>query len=253
MNPAAPEKISLSFVIPAYNEAEYLGRCLESVVGRMRAFKASPGGAGKEFEIIVADNASTDRTREIALHYPEAKLVEETRKSPTFARQAGLSRAKGELVAFLDADTKLPEGWFEKVFGEFGSDPSLVSLSGPFRYYDLPPLKRRAAETLWSIFAMPVYFFTRYMVLGANVVARREALLAIGGLNTDISFYGDDTDLARRLHSLGKVKFRMDFFIWGSGRRLADDLVATEIRYGLNFLWEVLFKKPFTREHKDVR
>ena len=80
----------LSFVVPAYNEETYLPACLESILAQTREL-------GDDVEIIVVNNASTDRTREVALGYPGVKVVDEPRKGLTFARQAGFAASKGEL------------------------------------------------------------------------------------------------------------------------------------------------------------
>ena len=92
------------------------------------------------------------------------------------------------------------------------------------------------------------------MILGGNFVAKREAIANIGGFNTDITFYGEDTDIARRLSTQGKVNFKMNFFNHTSGRRLLKDgIIKTFLIYGLNFIWEVVFKKPLTKEHENIR
>jgi hypothetical protein len=72
----------LSFVVPAYNEEAYLPACLESVLAQTREL-------GDAVEIIVVNNASSDRTREVALGYSGVRVVDEPRKGLTFARQAG--------------------------------------------------------------------------------------------------------------------------------------------------------------------
>lgn len=248
--------MKISIVIPAHNEEKYIGNCLESVIREIKNFRITDLARRMDFdsEIIVVNNASTDRTKKVAKQYPNVLVVDEPEKGLTRARQAGLEHASGDLVANIDADTMLPAGWLEKAFAEFSDHPNTVSLSGPFHYHDLKGFKKFIAERIWSVFAPPSYFFAGYMILGANFVARKKALIAIGGFDTNIHFYGEDTDLARRLSKFGKVKFSMDFFIYGSGRRLmGNGFLKTELQYGMNFLWEVLFKKPFTKTYKDIR
>ena len=58
---------------------------------------------------------------------------------------------------------------------------------------------------------------------GGNFVVRRDALQKIGGYDTNISFYGEDTDVARRLSKVGHVKFTFDLPALSSGRRLAKE------------------------------
>ena len=104
--------LKLSFVIPAYNEEACLAGCLASIIGRI-------GQAGADAEVIVVNNGSTDATRRIALSFPGVTVVDEPIKGLSRARQAGYSAAAGDLIANVDADNMLPEGWLEKVLGEF--------------------------------------------------------------------------------------------------------------------------------------
>jgi GT2 family glycosyltransferase len=200
------------------------------------------------------DNGSTDKTILVARGFPEVKVLSESSKGPTFARRRGFMEAKNEFVAFIDADKRMPRGWFAKAKEEFDRDPHLVCLSGPFRYYDLPPFQKFFAELLWSVTAPATYWMVGFMALTANVVIKREALKKAGGFDTTIAFYGDDTNLAWRLSKVGKVKFKMSFFIFGSGRRLTQDgLIKTFFLYGINYIWMALWHTPFTKQYNDVR
>jgi hypothetical protein len=89
---------------------------------------------------------------------------------------------------------------------------------------------------------------------GGNFICRREALERIGGFDTSIQFYGEDTDIAQRLYRLGNVKFTFRLPILASGRRLAvEGVLLTGLRYSLNYLWIVLFQRPFTLVSRDIR
>src|ERR1700678_1258174 len=102
----------LSFVIPAYNEETYLPACLESILAQTQ-------GMGDSVEIIVVNNASSDRTREVALGFPGVQVVDEPRKGLTFARQAGFAASLGELIANVDSDSRLTPGWVANVLSAF--------------------------------------------------------------------------------------------------------------------------------------
>ena len=177
----------LSFVIPAYNEEAYLPACLESIVAQTKGLEG--------IEIIVVNNASVDRTREVALEFPGVKVVDEPRKGLTFARQAGFAACTGELVANVDSDSRLTPGWVETVLREFERQPKLVALSGPIVYYDLTP-KQRLSVKMFYLIAYVVYGINRYilragsMVQGGNFVLKRSALASIGGFDVTIAFYG---------------------------------------------------------------
>jgi glycosyltransferase involved in cell wall biosynthesis len=241
----------LSFVVPAYNEERYLPDCLRSILNET---------AGRsDVEIIVVNNASTDHTREVALSFPGVQVVDEPRKGLPHARQAGFLASKGRLIANVDSDSRLPAGWIAEVLSNFHADSELVSLSGPLVYYDLSPreqlLVRVFYATAWMTYALNRYVLrVGSMVQGGNFVVTREALERIGGFNLALTFYGEDTDLARRLPEVGRVLFTFDLKMFSSARRLKKEGIFTMAwRYSVNYLWTTFFEKPFTREHIDIR
>jgi glycosyltransferase involved in cell wall biosynthesis len=242
----------LSFVVPAYNEEAYLPACLESILAQTREL-------GDAVEIIVVNNASTDRTREVALGYAGVRVVDEPRKGLTFARQAGFAASTGELIANVDSDSRLTPGWVATVEKNFAGDPKMVALSGPFVYYDLSSSELVSVRVFYAI-AFLVYGFNRYvlragsMVQGGNFVLRRDALEKIGGFDTSISFYGEDTDIARRMNLVGTVKFTFTLKMFSSARRLKKEgMLRMAGRYTLNYFWTTFSKKPFTEEYIDIR
>jgi glycosyltransferase involved in cell wall biosynthesis len=244
--------MQISFVIPAFNEAANIGRCLETIYAQVRTVAC-------EHEVIVVDNASTDETAGIAARYPGVIVVHEPRKGITCARQAGLERSSGDLVANLDADTRLPPGWLQTVLREFARDPGLVCLSGP-QIYDEAPWRVRLLAGLFYRVAFLTYVTNRFvlgtgsMVQGGNFVCRRWGLEQIGGFDTTIQFYGEDTDIAQRLHRLGRVRFSLGFPIHASARRLrGEGVFTTGLRYSLNYFWVVAFGRPFTTVSRDIR
>jgi glycosyltransferase involved in cell wall biosynthesis len=237
--------MTLSIIIPAYNEELYIGKTLESI------FKNPPDNL---LEVIVINNASTDKTAEVAALFPKVKVVTESQKGLTKARQRGLQSAQGDLIAYIDADTWVSKQWFATVNEEFNAHPNLVCLSGPYIYYDIPSWQSWWVKQWWYVAEHAVKHVTHYLALGGNFVAKRKALLDIGGFDVNIEFYGEDTDIARRLYSVGEVKFIGSLAVQSSGRRIMDEgLVKMGIKYAANFAAVALFKKPVTREYKDIR
>ena len=244
--------MKLSFVIPAYNEEAYLADCIDSILRESASL-------GEAIEIIVVDNASTDRTGDVALRYPGVRLVRESRKGLPYARQAGFLASNGSLIANVDSDSRLTPGWISKVIATFQEQPQLVSLSGPLVYYDLMPHQRRMVNVFYLV-AWLTYAVNKYilrvgaMVQGGNFVVTRSALERIGGYDLSITFYGEDTDLARRLHEIGPVLFTFDLKMFSSARRLKHEgMLRIALRYSVNYFWTIFFKRPFTREHIDIR
>jgi glycosyltransferase involved in cell wall biosynthesis len=242
----------LSFVIPAYNEEAYLAACLESILAQTRDLT---GGA----EIIVVNNASSDRTREVAERFAGVIVVDEPRKGLTYARQAGFCASSGELIANVDADSRLTPRWVEHVLQAFDKQENLIAVSGPLIYYDLTPSERVSVQ-LFYMLAFTVYLLNRYvvragsMVQGGNFVLKSKALESIGGFNLSIPFYGEDTDIARRMNRLGKVQFTFGLKMYSSARRLKKEGMFTiAMRYTINYLWTTFRKRPFTEEYIDIR
>ncbi|MEK9154117.1 MAG: glycosyltransferase family A protein [Patescibacteria group bacterium] len=244
--------MKISFVIPAYNEEKLIGKCLGSIEREIER-------SGYEAEIIVADNGSTDRTREIAASFPRTRAVEERWKGANRARQTGLRASTGEFIASLDADTIIPSGWLTTAMHEFERDPELAAITGPFIYYDLPAWKRFLARIFISTYPLVNFliqnvFHAGAVLQGGNFVVRRAVLEKIGGHNTSIEFYGDDTDTARRLSKIGNVKWTFKLPIYTSARRLKHEgITRVGFRYALNFFWMTFFGKPYTLTYKDIR
>jgi glycosyltransferase involved in cell wall biosynthesis len=234
-----------SLVIPAHNEAKYIAGCLT------HALRSAPADL---LEIVVVDNASTDGTAAVAQEFEKVRVVHEPEKGLTRARQRGLLAARGELLAYIDADCHMPDWWFPIAEREFGADSSLVCLSGPYIYYDLPYWQQKASEVYWGTIARPVAATTGFMTVGGNFIAKKAALEAMGGFDETISFYGEDTDIARRIAAHGKVKFLPSFTMPTSGRRMASEgFFRTGWRYSVNYAWVALFKRPFSHRYQDIR
>src|SRR5439155_26660393 len=91
----------VSFIIPAHNEAFEIGRTLASVFDPARA-------TGLPFEVIVVNDASTDRTAKIA-RQAGARVLDVQLRKISAVRNAGARAAKGDVFFFIDADTQVPE------------------------------------------------------------------------------------------------------------------------------------------------
>lgn len=242
----------ISFVIPAYNEEQRLPQCLAALKRELERTECAA-------EVIVVNNASTDRTGELARGYTWIRVVDEPRKGLVRARHAGLVASTGELIANVDADTLLPEGWLATVLKEFARDEKLAALSGPFIYYDLP-LFQRALVRIFYVFGYLSHlvsqhiFHTGAMLQGGNFIVRRTYLERAGGFDTSIEFYGEDTDVARRISKVGKVKWTFRLPMYASGRRLArEGIITMGVRYAANYFHTLMHGKPLTAAYIDIR
>ena len=245
--------MKLAFVIPAYNEEALIGKCLESVVREIER-------SGADAQIIVVNNASTDRTGEIARSFPSVRVVDEPKKGLVNARDAGFAASEGaELVANIDSDTIVPPGWLDTVFKEFTKDSSLVCLSGPYVYYDMGSWNRLLVNAFYWLTYL-IYVVNRFVlrvgsvVQGGNFVFKRAAWASVGGYDRSIQFFGEDTDVAVRLSKVGAVKWTFALKMMTSGRRLEKEGVfKTAGTYTLNFFWVTFRGKPATKDYTDIR
>lgn len=244
--------MKLSFVIPAYNEQDYIGPCLKSVLADIER-------CGSNCEVIVVNNASTDRTREVVAGFPGVKIVDEPQKGLVKARAAGFKASTGDLIANVDSDAELPPGWTAKVFAEFARDPNLVALSGPYIYKGIPCLGRLVVHVYYD-FAILNHLIGHYglkngaVLQGGNYVVRREAMEKIGGFNDAFDFYGEDSDVACRIQKVGRVKFTRSLPMFTSSRRFdGEGYIRAGWKYIINYFWTIFFRKPLTKTEQDYR
>lgn len=235
--------IKISLVIPAYNEEKRIAVCLKNAI---------ENSDGNFCEIIVVDNASVDRTAELARSFFSVKVITENKRGTSNARQAGFLAATGDVVVFIDADCVLPKDWVGKIKKYF-VDKKVVAVSGPYKYYDAY-WRGPILNLFWWLFVPVTYRLVGYAINGGNFAVRRQALLEIDGFDENILFYGDDADIARRLSMVGKVKFDMALYVFSSSRRfLAQGIFKTYYYYVMSYLWQVLFHKVFTNNNKIIR
>lgn len=249
--------MKVSFVIPAYNEEKVIGKCLASIFKEIERVRSV--GIAVDTEVVVVDNNSTDNTRDEALKFDTVTVVKEPLKGLVYARRAGFVSSAGELVANIDADTVMPKGWLGTVVREFSEDKNLVALSGPYIYYDAPAYVRAATRAFY-FFGWLIYLFNRFilrkggMLQGGNFVIKRDAWERAGGFDVSIAFYGEDTDVARRISKQGTAKWIWTLPMHTSGRRLVQEgVIKTGFTYAANFFSTNLTGRPATRRYTDVR
>jgi glycosyltransferase involved in cell wall biosynthesis len=117
---------SISVIIPAYNAERHFGQCLEAL----------RHSEDQDFELIVVDDGSEDRTREIAAQYGAKVLASEARSGPASARNLGARHSSGAILFFIDSDVCVKPESIAKVKNRFNNDPEMAALIGS---YDMAP------------------------------------------------------------------------------------------------------------------
>lgn len=233
----------ISFIIPCYNEEQFIRDCVRSI-------KEDTQGM-PNIEIIVIDNNCTDATADIARD-EGAIVISEEQKGVVFARQRGYLESKYDLIANIDADSRIPLGWTKTALRTM-SDESVVAVTGPL-IYDDASLKLRFAVRLYYYLAYISCLLIGVFLQGGNCLIRKSALDELGGYDTSVAFYGEDTMTAKRLERYGKIKFNMKLNLFSSARRLEKQgVLKTTWLYLVNYLYVTVKNKPHTNEYKDFR
>lgn len=240
----------ISVIVCAHNEERMLPGCLHSVLAQTRP----------PDELVVINNASTDATAAVARQIPGVRVVDEPRKGLVVARERGRHEADGEILAYIDADCRPPVWWLARIEQHFARDPSLIALSGPYRFYDWDwwgcLLVRAYDYTLAPFTQVLAKYVFRLGALfyGGNFAVTRDALERIGGFDTSIEFHGEDTNVGRRLFAVGKVSLKYDCYLYTSARRYVALGKGKVFRlYIRNFTSELLHRRPKDTSHVDVR
>ncbi len=222
----------LSIIIPTKNEEEYLPKLLESI--KKQTFK--------DYEIIVADNKSTDKTRKIAIKY-KCKIVRGG--LPGKARNGGAKVARGDILLFLDADTELKsKDFLDKAIKEFGKRK--LDLAASLMY-----LKGNKLDKLYFDFWNRLTELFQYSLTpfagGWCIFIKKDLHDKIKGFDEKI-ILGEDSDYAQRAikSNLFKVKFKVlkSVKIQVSPRRLQKEghLKVAAQGIGTGFHWALLGK-----------
>ncbi len=217
-----------SIIIPTYNEEEYLPVLLDSI--KEQDFD--------DYEIIVADANSTDKTREIAKEYG---CIVVDGGLPAVGRNNGAKIAKGDYLLFLDSDLQLTEDYLRDVLYEFRMERLGIAIT------QMKPMSNKVEDKLFHDFA-------NYFMIGVEkikphgagcygIIARKELHDQCGGYDESLTF-GEDTDYIERLAKKEPFKVLRNAKIGVSTRRLEEEGIETLIKqYGRSTVNDFLGKR----------
>lgn len=191
MNSILPK---ISIIVPVYNSAKTMRECLNALSSLDYPF----------YEIIVVDDGSTDATAEICLSYPQILLIRTSNGGPSRARNLGVKKATGEIVAFTDGDCIVDQQWLRELQEGF-SEEKITGVGGN----QISP----SNETAFGKYVQDTFsilgFATSYMKTptrtahichnpSCNSAYRKQVFFDIGGFDESL-WPGEDVDLDRRL------------------------------------------------------
>jgi glycosyltransferase involved in cell wall biosynthesis len=186
---------SVSLVITSYNHGQFLAEAIESALSQTRRFH----------EVLLVDDGSTDDTAAVAARYPQAQYIRQENRGLAAARNAGLRRAQGAFVVFLDADDYLHPEAVEAGLKCFGANPKASFVYG--RYCNVKASgEALAVEPLHACGQEPYLEFLRGNCIGmhATVMYRRSAPIAVGGFREELKAC-EDYDMYLRIARQGEV------------------------------------------------
>ena len=184
-------EVAISVVISTYNRCDMLPRALESVLAQE--------DGGLCYEVIVVDNNSTDRTRDVAESfikggYANLRYVFETKQGLSYARNAGIRAAQAPIIAFTDDDVRATPRWIAEIKRTFDEHPEIVYIGGKVLplWRDEPPAW--LTRDHWSPLALmddgdePFYMSAKKprCMVGANLSVRREVFDRVGLFTPDL-------------------------------------------------------------------
>ena len=223
----------LSIIIPTYNEEEYLPVLLDSIESQ----------SFTDYEVIVADANSTDKTREIAEAYG---CIVVDGGLPAVGRNNGAQIAKGDYLLFLDSDLELTDDYLRDVLYEFRMEHLGIAIT------QMLPMSNKIEDKLFHEFA-------NYFMIGVEkikphgagcygIISRKELHDECRGFDESLTF-GEDTDYIERLAKKEKFKVLRNAKIGVSTRRLEEEGITTLIRqYGKSTVNDFLGKRTDASE-----
>ena len=229
-------RIRISIIIPAYNEARTLPACLDAIARQ----------SVMPYEVIVVNNNSSDGTAAIARSYAFVKVVDEPRQGVAFARSTGFDVARGSVIARIDADTRVPVHWVETIrdfYGEPGRET--IVFTGGCRFYNL-----RSGYLTGRVYDLIVHRLNRlllgyYFPWGSNSALPAAAWRAVRGHVVMQNGLHEDLDLGIHLHRAGYTTTYLS--------HVRVSAMAKRILSGRSQLWPYAAMWPRTYRQNNLR
>ena len=251
---AASEKPEVSIVIPVFNKFKYTYTCLKTVFERTREIG---------YEVIIVDNASTDKTSKISSLLKNLKIIRNASNEGFVAAcNAGAAAAKGQYLLFLNNDTKVREGWLKAML-DLAKKDEKIGIVGAKLVYPNGQLQE-AGGIIWNDplnmgwnfgkFSDPDSYEFNYVkdvdfASGACLLVKKDLFEKIGGFDTRYApAYCEDVDLAFSARKLGyKVVYQpLAEIVHFEGITAGTDIAA-----GLKS-YQPINQKKFVEKWKDV-
>lgn len=180
--------MKISVVIPAFNEEKLIAKCITAV--KNQTFPK------EEYEILVIDNNSTDKTAEIAKKLGAIVIPYSQKQGFSVTKQFGTQKAKGEIIAYTDADSIPDKHWLENI-DKLMLNKKLMCIGGTVLSAEDNPLMNFPLVS-YDFFARVNQLFGISLIWSPNMAVRKDAFMQIGGFNTKLKT-SDDWEFTLRI------------------------------------------------------
>lgn len=192
----------ISIIVASYNEEKNIRPLMESLLNQDYKGK---------YEIIVVDSG-TDRTSEILSEFP-VKLIRQEPKGPAAARNLGVSRAKGEIVVFIDADCIAPKNWLKTLTKPF-ENKDIAGVGGTYKTANKESVIARFTGYEIGHKHHQMAKLERINFMGSfNCAYRKDIFQKFGGFNINM-IQAEDADLSLRISKEHKLVLEESAFVY---------------------------------------
>jgi GT2 family glycosyltransferase len=213
----------VSVVVCAYNAERTIDQCLASLAALNYP----------DYEVIVVNDGSRDRTREIAEGYDYCRIINQANKGLSAARNVGAEAATGEIVAYTDSDCVADADWLTYLVAKMEAS-ELAACGGP----NFPPPEDNLVPAAVAVSpGGPTHVLisdeVAEHIAGCNMAFRREVLLQLGGFDPIYRAAGDDVDICWRFQDAGyTIGFSPAAVVWHFRRNTVAAYCAQQRGYG---------------------
>ncbi|MDW8279823.1 MAG: glycosyltransferase [bacterium] len=237
----------ISIIIPTLNEEKIIEKTLSYLLTLPK----------NEFEIIISDGGSSDKTIELAKKYTDKIFILKEKHNISGGRNFGAKYAKGDFLVFLDADVFIlnPVNFFNKALNEFEKNKNLVALTSRLK---ILPQNETLTDKFFHFLIDFIHWFSCNVLNLGNAsgefqMIKADAFWRIGGFDEKL-VVSEDADLFFRLSKIGKVKTIWSLVVYHTGRRIHKEGWPKILwHWLLNFFSWILLKKSYHKKWKEIR
>lgn len=211
---------SVSVVVPVFNGEKNIGECIKSLL--------ELDYPKERLKIIIVDNNSTDSTKEIIKRYSVKYLLEKRRGSYN-ARNTGIKKATGEIIAFTDSDCIVGKDWITNLIRGF-SDEKVGGVGGRIIAFEPRTIVEQYSAN--HIDSLNQEMFVPEFIVTANAAYRHDLLKKVGYFEGSLSS-GGDVDMGWKVNDLGyRILYEKDAGVYHKHRTTLIGLFKQFFKYG---------------------